>query len=58
MPEEKRKMKKLTVELPEDLWKRASHHAVDADTNLKRMIVEGLELLLAKEKSKEKGGRR
>jgi hypothetical protein len=38
---------KTTLELPEDLWRAARIRALDERTNLKALIVRGLELVLA-----------
>jgi hypothetical protein len=48
-----KKIRKFTIELPADLWKRASHRAVDEETTLKALIVEALEALLAARKEKK-----
>lgn len=48
-------LKKVTVEIPEPLWVRAKQRALDERTNLRALILEGLELRLAKEA--KKGGR-
>jgi hypothetical protein len=38
---------KTTIELPEDLWRKAKIRAVEDRTNLRALIVRGLELALA-----------
>jgi hypothetical protein len=46
-------LKKVTILIPEPLWLRARRQALDERTNLQAMVLEGLELRLAK-----KGGER
>jgi hypothetical protein len=45
-------LKKVTIEIPESLWLRARRRALDERTNLRRLVLEGLELRL-----REKGGK-
>lgn len=46
---------KTTVEIPPDLLLAAKRRALDERTNLRALIVEGLELRLA-QKTRKKGG--
>jgi hypothetical protein len=48
-------MKRTTTELPESLWKRAKIRALEEGTDLRALVIRGLERVLA-EKPK-KGGR-
>ena len=41
---------KTTVEIPEKLWKRAKQKALDERSDLRRLIIEGLELRLKEAK--------
>ena len=52
-PMKEKTIRRLTVELDADLWKRISHLAVDEQKSLKELIVDALEALLA-QKKKEK----
>jgi hypothetical protein len=36
--------KKTTLLIPEELWLRAKRHALDERTNLRKLLLEGLEL--------------
>ncbi len=47
---------RTTIEIPEKLWERAKRRALAERSNLRALIVEGLELRLA-QKEKE-GGKR
>lgn len=40
---------KTTVEIPENLWERAKKRALEERTDLRALILEGLELRLTKE---------
>jgi hypothetical protein len=42
------KLKKVTIQIPEGLWLRAKRRALDERTNLRALVLEGLELRLAK----------
>ncbi len=46
-------LKKTTLLIPEALWLKARRQALDERTNLRAMLLEGLEMRLAK-----KGGKR
>lgn len=46
-------LKKVTILIPEVLWLKAKRQALDERTNLRSLVLEGLELRLAK-----KGGKR
>lgn len=46
-------LKKVTILIPEALWLKAKRQALDERTNLRALVLEGLELRLAK-----KGGKR
>ncbi len=41
---------KLTVEIPRDLWRRAKVRAAETDRDLRSVVIEALEALLAKSK--------
>jgi hypothetical protein len=43
---------RTTVEIPEDLWERAKRRALDERGDLRRLIIEGLELRLARKPKK------
>lgn len=45
---------RTTVEIPEELWERAKRRAVDERSDLRRLIIEGLEWRL--KKAVKKGG--
>lgn len=45
---------KLTVEIPRDLWRRAKVRAAETDTDLRSVVIEALERLLAE---RRKGGK-
>ncbi len=42
---------KTTIELPDDLLRRAKVRAANQGTTLKRLVIEGLETVLEKEES-------
>ena len=44
--------KKVTILIPEALWLRARRQALDERTNLRALVLEGLELRLAKKGTK------
>lgn len=48
-------MVKTTLHLPEELWRKAKHRALDERTDLRSLLIRGLELVLA-EKAKPKKG--
>ncbi|HTO87785.1 MAG TPA: hypothetical protein VMR54_09705 [Thermoanaerobaculia bacterium] len=54
MPKTTERGVKYSVELPEDLWERAKMLALRERTDLRRLVIEGLELRLAKA-AKKKG---
>jgi len=43
---------RTAIDLPEALWARVQHHAIDAKTTARKIVVQALETYLAK-----KGGR-
>ncbi len=45
---EKPLLKKVTIQIPEALWLKAKRQALDERTNLRALVLEGLELRLAK----------
>jgi hypothetical protein len=49
-------MKLTTIRLPDDLLKRAKLFAVESDTTLQQLIIEGLQARLAE--TPRKGGRK
>jgi hypothetical protein len=51
---DKLSLKKVTILIPEALWFRAKRQALDERTNLRALVLEGLELRLAR---KSKGGK-
>ncbi len=48
-------MKRTTVELPEAVWRAAKVRALDEGTDLRQLIIRGLELILARKP--KKGGK-
>lgn len=46
---------RTSVEIPEELWERARQRALDERSDLRRLIIEGLELRL--KRAVKKGGR-
>jgi hypothetical protein len=40
-------MKRTTVDIPEELWKKAKVRAVEEGADLRQLILRGLELVLA-----------
>lgn len=45
-------MKRTPVELPEALWRRAKIRAMDEGTDLRQLIIQGLERILAQKPKK------
>jgi len=45
-------MVKTTVNLPEELWRAAKIRAIDERTDLRGLILEGLQLVLARKPKK------
>lgn len=43
---------KTTVELPKELWRRAKILAMDEGSDLRSVIIEGLEMILKQKKAK------
>lgn len=48
---------RLTVEIPIELHRRAKVRAVETGSDLRSMVIDGLERILAERKPKGKGGR-
>lgn len=44
------KLKKTTLQIPENLWLKARRQALAERTNLRALLLEGLEMRLAKKK--------
>lgn len=51
-PKPTEETKKTTLLIPRALWLRARHRALAEDTNLRAMLLEGLELRLAAKPTK------
>jgi hypothetical protein len=49
---EKPALKKVTILIPEGLWFRARRLALDERTNLRALVLEGLEMRLARKATK------
>ncbi len=45
-------MKRTSIELPEALWRAAKIRALDEGTDLRQLIIRGLELVLAQKPKK------
>jgi hypothetical protein len=52
MPKKTERGVKYSVELPEDLWRRARMRALEELTDLRALVIEGLELRLARSRRK------
>jgi hypothetical protein len=50
---EKPPLKKTTLLIPETLWLRARRRALDERTNLRTLLLEGLEMRLATKKGEK-----
>ena len=50
--------KRLTVDIPAELHRRAKIRAAELGSDLRVIVIEGLELRLAQRSKKEKGGSR
>jgi hypothetical protein len=48
MADEQRQRIRLNVEVTKDLWRRAKLRALDTDKDLRDVVIEALEALLAK----------
>jgi len=48
---------RTTFELPEELWKRAKLRALDERSDLRTIVMRGMELYLARPVQAKKGGR-
>ncbi len=48
MPGPAKGFKRLNVDVPEALWRRAKQRALDTDRDLRRVVTEALEVALAK----------
>lgn len=43
----KRKFVRTTIDLPVELWRRAKLQAIEKDTDLKQLVLQGLERVLS-----------
>jgi hypothetical protein len=51
-------VKKTAIDLPHELWLRARHRALEEGTTLRDLVIEGLELRLAKKRPATKKEKR